>query len=319
MTGSVQNQAPYAVSLFDQLSEDKALNLMDRVLAAYSVRAPSIPMKKTIEATDLRDAIAKGVKSMVPLAIQLTSERGEAPRPEYLTTAAVSLELGAFAERFDSLELKIRCEEQTKVIWGKLRAHGLLGQRTATGRKSWLSKLVSMLRDASRKGNVDITLFRDGSFEKPILVVENKGLLHFMDNGELRAGSRSELKKDLDRNAEFVTEQGPAGGIEYSAFTFYLKDADSVTRADADNFLAAKRTYFEDYVRSIALPSHLRINVVVRSFDDNLYESKEAALEPGESGAPASDLDPAWHLAYGIISIYREGATIGDTRGLSAS
>jgi hypothetical protein len=201
---------------------------------------------------------------MVPLAIRMTSERGEVPRPEYLTTAAVSLELSNFAKDYGPLELKIRCEEQTKVIWGKLRAHGLLRQRLASDRQSWVSKLQSMFRDASRRGNIDIALFRHGSFEKPIAVIENKGLLQFTDAGELYAGSRVELKKDQDRNVEFVMEQGPAGGVEYSAFTFYMKDVDSVTRADADSFLAGKQTYFEDYVRGMALPSHLRVNVVPR-------------------------------------------------------
>jgi hypothetical protein len=182
----------------------------------------------------------------------MTSERGEVPRPEYLTTAAVSLELSNFAKDYGPLELKIRCEEQTKVIWGKLRAHGLLRQRLASDRQSWVSKLQSMFRDASRRGNIDIA------------VIENKGLLQFTDAGELYAGSRVELKKDQDRNVEFVMEQGPAGGVEYSAFTFYMKDVDSVTRADADSFLAGKQTYFEDYVRGMALPSHLRVNVVPR-------------------------------------------------------
>lgn len=272
-------------------------------------------MKSTIEATGLRDAIAKGVNCMVPLAIRMTSERGEVPRPEYLTTAAVSLELSNFAKDYGPLELKIRCEEQTKVIWGKLRAHSLLHQRQASDRQSWVNKLQSMFRDASRRGNIDIALFH-GSFEKPIAVIENKGLLHFTDAGELYASSRVELKKDLDRNVEFVREQGPAGGVEYSAFTFYMKDAGSVTRADADSFLAGKKTYFEDYVRGMALPPNLRVNVVVHSFDDNLYLSNEAALEPDESGAPACDLDPAWHLAYGIISIYREGESIVNTQAL---
>jgi hypothetical protein len=37
--GYIQHQVRYSVSLFDQLSEDEALDLMDRVLTAYTVQA----------------------------------------------------------------------------------------------------------------------------------------------------------------------------------------------------------------------------------------------------------------------------------------
>gem|GEM_PF-2872054 len=248
--------------------------------------------------------------------MRLTSERGEEPRPEYLTTAAVSLELCDFTETYWPLELKIRCEEQTKSIWGKERTYGLLRRVAPDLRKGWLGALKSMLRNASRNGNVDITLFRHGAFEKAVAVIENKGLLDFTDSGQLYAGSLKELKKDLDRNAEFVMQQGPAGGIEYSAFTFFLKDGGSVTRADADGFLAAKKTFFEDYVRGMDLEPHLRVNVLISSFDDGLYATEAAAAERDESGAPAVDMHPAWHLAYGVISIYREGVTIVDRKAL---
>lgn len=273
-------------------------------------------MTTTIEATDLRDAISRGIGRLQRLAMCLTSERGEVPRPEYLTTTAVSLELCEFTETYSPLELKIRCEEQTKSIWGKERAHGLLRRVAPDRRKNWFGALKSMLRNASRNGNVDITLFRNSAFEKAVAVIENKGLLHFTDSGQLYSSSRQELKKDLDRNAEFVARQGPTGGIEYSAFTFFLKDEGSVTCTDADGFLATKKTFFEDYVRDMGLDPHLRFNVLISSFDDYLYATEAAAAEPDESGAPAFDLHPAWHIAYGVISIYREGVTIVDRKSL---
>lgn len=69
-----------------------------------------------LEATDLRDAIAGGVRSVVHRSVQMAGERSEAPPPEYLTTASLCFSLCDFAEP-RKLLLKIRTEEQTSGMW----------------------------------------------------------------------------------------------------------------------------------------------------------------------------------------------------------
>jgi hypothetical protein len=63
-------------------------------------------------------------------------------------------------------------------------------------------------REAERKGNIDITLYRGTGFHHPFAIIENKGVLTFTQAGELYAGSASEVNKDLERNADFVKAHG---------------------------------------------------------------------------------------------------------------
>ena len=261
------------------------------------------------EASDLLDAIANGVKSVLPRTMELTGERGEDPRPEYLTTASVCFSLCDFArERGLQGLLRIRCEEKTSDVWGKGLVRWLL-QKLQSGNKPG--------KEADfRDGNVDITLLSGRGFESPFAVIENKGLLHFTSEGHLYAGSRSEVVKDLKRNAAFVTGMAVAGGVQYSAFTFYLRDKLSVTKHDGRAFRAQMRRYFQRLVGELALGENLHANVHIEAFDEDLYESAEAALASEDSGAPANDMFPAWSLLYGVISIYREGDHVLDARRL---
>jgi hypothetical protein len=261
------------------------------------------------EASDLLDAIATGIKSVLPRTMELTGERGEDPRPEYLTTASVCFSLCDFArDRGLQGVLRIRCEEKTSDVWGKGFVRWIL-DRLRSGMKP--GKLTDF-----RDGNVDITLLSGHGFESPFAVIENKGLLHFTAEGQLYAGSRSEVIKDLKRNAAFVSGMAAAGGVQYSAFTFYLRDRVSVTRQDGDAVKARMRRYFQGLLEELGLGVGLRTHVRIEDFDDDLYESPEDALAPEDSGAPASDMYPAWSLLYGVISIYRAGTVVLDVRKL---
>jgi hypothetical protein len=266
------------------------------------------------EAKALRDAIGEGIKSRARLAMLLTGERREDPTPEYLTTASVCISLGDFvAELRATGQLKIHAEEMTKDVWARERAHSLLRQRNARKCKqvkmrAWRKRRVN----STRNGNVDITLMHGSSFEKPFAVIENKGVLSFRNDGELGAGSDAEVRKDLIRNREFFTAQGSTGGVEYTAFTFFLRDNESCLRDQGLAFCKAKKAYFEGYLQKLNLPSYLRTQVLVDTFDDDLYEDDSAAEKPDECGAPAIDMHPPWHLAYGIISMYRVGEVISD-------
>jgi len=275
-----------------------------------------------VEATDLRDAIAGGIQSLLRRTIQLTGERGEDPRPEYLTTAAICFSLCDFAEAHAGCRgMRIRSEEMTSDVWGKGLVRSLMrkSSRKAKLRSKAKRRRGKRQRDSTRTGNVDITLFSGESFEHPFAVIENKGLLHFTRDGSLYAGSRAEVVKDLSRNAEFVLRLGSAAGVQYSAFTFYVRDKTSVIRTDAEAFKQRTTTRLIETVQALNLDANLRSNVLLRTFDDNLYESEEAARAPDDLGAPAHDMDPAWHLLYGIISIYRVGDEVVDEQRLFES
>lgn len=165
-------------------------------------------------------------------------------------------------------------------------------------------------------GTVPNTARVSGSgFESPFAVIENKGLLHFTSDGNLYAGSRTEIVKDLKRNAAFVRGMAVVGGVQYSAFTFYLRDKLSVTTHDGLAFRAQMRRYFQRLIGELAL-GDLRAHVHIDSFDEDLYESADAAMAPEDSGAPANDMFPAWSLLYGVISIYREGDRVLDAQRL---
>ena len=173
-------------------------------------------------------------------------------------------------------------------------------------------------RESARKGNVDISLFSGSAFELPFGVIENKGVLRFNKLGDLYVGSRAEVEKDLRRNAEFVLHSAATGGVEYSAFTFYLEDDSSALEDQAREYRAGMRDYFEKEVQALGLDASLRANVWIDTLDHDLYESDEKARETDEHGAPAIDMHPPWHLVFGVISIYRVGRNVTDEELLHA-
>jgi len=270
-----------------------------------------------LEATDLRNEIATGMCSLVDRFVQMFGERGETLRPEYLTTASICFSLCDFAARHN-LHLKIRSEEKTSDVWAKGLVKSLISRRDRDLKQKKRLKHRKSLqqRNSSRNGNVDITLLTGQSFEHPFAVIENKGMLNFTNGGSLYAGSRAEVEKDLRRNAEFVLRLGSYGGVQYAAFTFYLRDSDSALTDQGMAFAKEKRCYFERLLQSLNLHPNLRTNVSVKTLDDDLYASEEEARHTDENGAPAIDMHPPWHLLYGIISIYREGDQVIDARRL---
>lgn len=263
-----------------------------------------------LEAKEIRDAIAEGIKSLLGRMIALSDQRNEDPRPEYLTTAAVAFALGDYV-RNKSLhgQMRIRCEELTKHLW-----------RRATFK--WLFKKFPNLPRPTpesdfRNGNVDISLFEGQGFERPFAVIENKGILKFGRDGELYAGSYNEVHKDLKRNADFIVGLGAVDGVHYTAFTFYLRDEDSALIEHGDAYIAEKKRYFENLVDGLDLDPALKRNVLIKTWDHGLFLSKEAALEEDERGQPAIDAEGSWHLLYGIISIYQPRNVVIDGQSLS--
>jgi hypothetical protein len=62
----------------------------------------------------------------------------------------------------------------------------------------------------------------------------------------------------------------------------------------------------------------VRINVLVETLDNNLYATEaDARMRDCVDGPEAQEMDPAWHLVFGIVSLYREGDKISDTLKLS--
>lgn len=272
-----------------------------------------------IEAKDLRDAIATGLQSLVARFIELTGNRGEDPRPEYLTTASLCFSLVDFARKSHP-EIRIRAEEMTSKVWAATNFRRLLkkrGQRVSTQRRRKKRYLMRQ-KNSTRNGNVDITLFDGAGFEHPFAVIENKGILTFTAAGELDAKGKDEVGKDIKRNFEFVLRSGAQGGVQFCAFTFYLRDIKSVLIAEGEAYCREKRQYFERYLNSLNLNPEIRGNVLVDTFDHDLYPSEEAARAKDNSDGPcAHEEHPPWHLAYGIITLYRTGDHIDDSQRLS--
>jgi hypothetical protein len=286
-----------------------------------------------IKASDLRDAIGIGVSSVQSRLMQLTKDRGEAPHPEYLTTTTVGLHL---CSHFDDrqLNLVVRFEEPTGAIWRAGEVRALLNRKasaekehvrelraqvrnlTRRGSFGWRKRLANAnrrLRDADRAGNIDIAIFKGDGFEHPFAIVENKGVLTFADNGHLYVASKAELDKDIKRNAHYVSKHSAAGGIQFSAFTFYLKDKGSVTEADAQAYRSRMRKYFSDHLETLNLDGRIQSDVMIETWDHELAKSHQHAQELDKVG----ELN-TWHIAYGVITLYVAGDDIGDELRLSA-
>ena len=256
-----------------------------------------------IDVVDIHNTIIKGLKNAWLNHFLMTDERDEDVKPEYLTTASVCY---SFSNYISSNKLNgrmaIRAEEQTDLLWRKT----LLPIFMRVGNR------LGLKLDSSRKGNVDISLAAKGVgiLETPFGVIENKGFLLFTQNNNIYVGSMKEVTKDLERNIEFVA--GSNGqGIEYSGFTFYLRDKNSVLHSEGDNYCQCKKLYFEDICKDlISCYKGLNFNVEINSLESNLFNTKSEAEAPDEYGCPAHTAEGTWNIVYGIISIYRIGNTV---------
>lgn len=256
-----------------------------------------------IEVVDIHNTVVKGIKKAWLNHFIMTDERDEDIKPEYLTSASVCY---AFSEFISTNSLNgrmtVRAEEQTGSLWRKI----LLPAFMRIGSKAGLKF------DSSRKGNIDISLEVKGAgiLEIPFGVIENKGFLSFTQKKELYVGSMNEVKKDLERNIEFVSGQN-SQGVEYSCFTFYLRDKESVLTRHGAEFCQSKRYYFEKICNDLLSNcTTLSFAVEIETLEEKLFNSDAEANEPDENGCPAYTAEGTWHIIYGAISIYRTGKTV---------
>jgi len=256
-----------------------------------------------IEVVDIHNAIVKGLRVAWLNHFLMTDERDEDIKPEYLTTAAVCYAFSDFISN-NSMNglMTVRAEEKTRSLWIKTLFPLFMRIGNRFGLRS----------DSERKGNVDISLARKGVnlLETPFGVIENKGFLLFTKDNELYAESMAEVKKDLKRNIEFVSYSNDEG-MEYSGFTFYLRDKNSVLESEGDNYIQCKKIYFEEVCQKLLSNcTGLNFEVEIDSLESNLFDSKTAAEEPDENGCPAYTAEGTWNILYGVISIYRTGNTV---------
>jgi len=252
-----------------------------------------------IDVDNLNRVVVAGLKSAWQRHFILTDQRDENIRPEYLTTAAICDAFSCFiVEEEFAGRLVVRSEEMTRRIESKSFLFEFFSRKN--GRRGRPDSLI-------RKGNVDISLAtRESGLESTFGVIENKGFLSFRQDGELYKGSRRELEKDLRRNAEFVGDSVGDSGIEYSAFTFYMRDSASVLKADSKKFCNAKKFYFESVAKELlGSSSHALLLVEVNTLDENLFCSDDEANEVSEDGSPSYVSAGTWHIAYGFVCIYR--------------
>ncbi|AQT62168.1 hypothetical protein [Cellvibrio sp. PSBB023] len=257
-----------------------------------------------LKVIDIHNTIKKGLCDAWLKNFILTGERDDQIKPEYLTTAAVCYAFSDFIENNQFSEiLTIRAEEKTRSIWIKSLLPLFLIKGNRRGHKK---------ESKVRKGNVDITLAWKGRSicELPFGVIENKGFLHFREDKQLYNASYKEVVKDLKRNIDFVA--GFNGyGVEYSGFTFYLRDDVSVLEGEGLNFCQNKEMYFRDICNWLTVKNNaLNFKVEILTIESNLYPSLEAANEVDESGCPAYTRFGHWHFVCGVISIYRVGNSI---------
>jgi hypothetical protein len=102
--------------------------------------------------------------------------------------------------------------------------------------------------------------------------------------------------------------------VQYSAFTFYLRDSSSGIQQQGKQFCADKKAFLERHLRTLNLPAGLKTDVLVKEWDADLFESTEQIQQLESEG----EIPEPWHLAYGIISICRVGEDISDEQQLSA-
>jgi hypothetical protein len=268
------------------------------------------------EATDLFEAIRTGIEDFSGNPIR-EEHREEVPHPEYLTTSAIAFSLAAEGQSSPGNRFTVKCEDLTSKVWNLSLLTSLFKRKkTLRAIKRRKARIKQRQRDSSeRKGNIDITLYN--AHELPFALIETKGKLTFTAENQLYAGSRKEFIKDLKRNAEYLTRTGGIWGIQYGAFTFYLKDATSVLKSEGASFQQKMTSYFEDLVKGMELHRSIRTHVHIATFDDGLYNTHQEAMEGDEHGAPAQEMYPAWHTLYGIISLYRVGDKISDNRQLA--
>jgi hypothetical protein len=115
------------------------------------------------------------------------------------------------------------------------------------------------------------------------------------------------MEKDLVRNVQFVAGCLSAGGVEYSAFTFYLRDNESVLKSEGEQYCREKKSFFEaEAMRVVGDRSALLVDVEVKTLEQHLFDSAEAAYAADEeTGCPAHVAEGHWHTVYGIIGIYK--------------
>jgi hypothetical protein len=263
-----------------------------------------------IDVVDIHGTIVNGLKKAWQNHFLMTHELDKDITPEYLTSASVCY---AFSDFISKNELHgyivVRAEAQTESLWMKALILLFMKTKSRAGLKS----------NSSRNGNVDVSLAikNSGAPEIPFGVIENKGFLLFTTENDLYANSMREVKKDLDRNIEFAIGE-KSHGIEYSCFTFYLRDKKSILKNEGIKFCQSKKIYFENICKYLLSPyPTLKYEVEVKTLACNLFESNEEANEPEENGCSRHTNEGAWHIIYGAISIYREGTTVTHTKSFN--
>ena len=251
----------------------------------------------SISYKDINNCICNGLKESWFKNFQMTGERRDSIKPEYLMTMAICFSFAGYIFPHLHEVLIVRSEHQTKKIWQKL------------GSKYWrlrIRRLLELTTNSTRNGNVDICLlFKYQGVEQPIGIIENKGYLQFTNSNLLYQNSENELRKDLKRNIKFLAEVAPGcRGVEYTAFTFLLNDTQSALKSEGLAYCNDKKIYFEEYVDRLIQGLGFERKVIVGTVDSELYGSVQELNEPGEDGRPASLDSPPWQIAYGVIVIH---------------
>ena len=297
----------------------------------------------SMEAAWLHDSIVRGVRDLSSHTNWIRPGPAKAPHPEYLTTASIAFRLSDEACK-GGLELEVACEEQTKTVWnlGALSpwfrqarerfeyflAHrrGTLSDEQKAAGPPAAAQRVHQPPDM-RNGRVDLAVYQTSEgFGQPIAVVENKGVLRFTETRELYKAAAAELAKDVTRNLKFVQENGVLGGTQLASFTFYVEDSESSTADEALRRCGKLREAIEQKVLSVAGSTQLHYVVEVGTWDSNLAKRAAPAASPPTRVKDLLDDDSAdqeppeeyWHVAYGVVTVYRTGAGLTDVARLHA-
>jgi hypothetical protein len=260
-----------------------------------------------IQATTLLLPIEGGLQEAARQQFRMTGQGGRSPHPEYITTVAVCNAIAEYAWRNDLAgRLQVRAEERTEMVY-----HSSFLATLLASRKPWKAMRLAARLESSRKGNVDITLLASVGVDTAFGVIETKGTLHFTQADVLTVNSRDEFSKDVLRNLEFLRAARWQGGVEFTAFTFFLRDDVSVLVTDGNAFCHRMMDYFASLTSQfLAHAAEFKFKVIVATADSSLHASDAEARATDELGMPAYEVSERWHIAYGIVAIWQEAKYI---------
>lgn len=249
-----------------------------------------------MELSDLVSYIKIGLSDAWLLNLKLVDEPFESIKPEYFTTTKICESLANLSGHA-SFPLVIRAEEKTGTVVNNIKFWNSRGDNT------------------TRNGNIDITLYRrSNGLEETVGIVEVKNFLKLKSDQSLDQNSKSEVKKDLIRNAELINKSiNHKGNLDFSCFTFYVNDNKSIVNTDGVQFISKIKNEMTTFVNNVLnnkLPPSVSASVEIETIRSNLFDSKAEAFELDCDDCPSYVSKNLYHSVLGIVYLHNSNSTV---------